>query len=77
MALWGTTDQNSDEPTWLNSTDKGNVKGADDSEVQSGSNNIGHSGWVLPAGGNDNPNAQLECIATVTNMTGDQAGDSI
>ena len=76
MGLWGTTDQNADKPQHLvdnsaapENNRKSKAVGIDTSEASS--NEVGHAGWCVPAGGNDNSNAQRECIATTRNISSD------
>tara|TARA_Y100001963_G_scaffold81863_1_gene113535 strand:+ start:221 stop:919 length:699 start_codon:yes stop_codon:yes gene_type:complete len=69
MALWGATDQTSDKPKWLTTTEKADCLGADTTETTA-STKIMHQGWTVPAGGNGNPDAQRETLVTV-NLTTD------
>ena len=73
MALWGATDQSSDKPKWLTTTEKTDCLGADETETTA-SLKIMHKGWTVSAGGNGNPDAQRETLVCVK-LSGDTAGD--
>ncbi len=74
MALWGATDQTSDKPKWLTTTEKTDCLGADTTETTA-STKIMHQGWTVPAGGNGNPDAQRETLVTVNITTDVGASD--
>lgn len=76
--LWGTTDKVTNKPKFLtddqNAPDnmkKQECVGLDDDEIDFDDSVAQHAGWTVPAGGNDNTDAQRETLACVTFTGGD------
>jgi hypothetical protein len=77
MPLWGVTDSGANKPTYLTTAEKTGCLGADavETAVQSSSGLVGHQGWTVAAGGNDNTAAQRETLVCV-HITGDDSDDA-
>ena len=76
MTLWGSRKQTGNEPKHLiddanaeKEVRKARIDGSTPAETAG--DKAGHAGWTMPAGGNDNPNAQRECIVCMGSMHGD------
>ena len=83
MPLWKADDTPNDRPQFLTTQTSGvkpelqrsNVVGVD--AVEAGTSaKVNHQGWTVPAGGNDNPNAQRETLVCV-NMKSDTTETSV